>query len=46
MGEAKNAPPLIVSYGTRDGEYDLYAERLRQSCAAQGVVCDVETIPP
>ncbi|PFG62907.1 hypothetical protein AXZ77_1494 [Thioclava sp. ES.031] len=43
---AEDAPPLVISYGTRDGEYDLYAERLRQSCSGEGIASDIDTIPP
>ncbi len=37
--------PVIISYGTRDGKYDVFSERLRASCEATGHDCSFETIP-
>lgn len=37
--------PVIVSFGTRDGVYDAYAERLAAACVAHGVASSIETIP-
>ena len=38
--------PAVISYGTRDGTYDAYSDRLRASCDAHGVAHSIETIPP
>lgn len=37
--------PVVISYGTRDGKYDVFSERLRQSCEEAGHECSFETIP-
>ena len=37
--------PTVVSYGTRDGCYDVFAKRLEQSCHDVGMKTSVETIP-
>ena len=37
---------IIVSYGTADGIYDRYLERLDASCAAHGLRRDFRAIPP
>lgn len=37
--------PVVVSYGTRDGRYDRFAQRLREGIDALGGKADIDTIP-
>jgi len=37
--------PTVISFGTRDGTYDAFVQRLHESCRAAGMATSVETIP-
>lgn len=39
------AEPTVVSFGTRDGVYDVYAQRLQKSCRDVDQNVNIETFP-
>ncbi|MDC0116022.1 hypothetical protein OAH97_00920 [Octadecabacter sp.] len=42
---AESEEPTVVSFGTRDGVYDVYAKRLQESCEDAGQKVIIETFP-